>query len=331
MSRTNLTLCWCPSRGRRRSGHACRPCSCPGRGVRDQAGPRDRAQRAHPPGLRADGRARQGAHQGTGGDPGVPELPARLEQGHLRAGADGRPGDGAHRSGLRLGARRHRHRHPRWAVPLRQLGPGQEDHRLASGPEGQRQYPDPRGLPHPLLGVLLRLRHVISDKGYPSPAEIKGKKVRVPPNPMWVETFKSMGAVPTPLQWSEVYSGLSQGVVDAAEAPLSTLYGSKLFEVKKVVTLTGHFKAVTGVGIGESFSSRCPRTSSRSSRKRRRKADAGCRRSRSRRRTSTARSSRRRASRSFRPTPTRTGRPPRPPTPPSRSGHPASTIGSARP
>ena len=69
-----------------------------GRRVRDQARPRDRAQRAHPPGLRADGGAREGAHQGSGGDPGLPELPARLEQGHLRAGADGRPGHGAHRS-----------------------------------------------------------------------------------------------------------------------------------------------------------------------------------------------------------------------------------------
>ena len=108
-------------------------------------------------------------------------------------------------------------------------------------------------------GYYFGQRHVISDRGYPSPAEIKGRKVRVPPNPMWVETFKAMGAVPTPLQWSEVYAGLSQGVVDAAEAPLSTLYGSKLFEVKKVVTLTGHFKAVTGVGIGETFYQSLPK------------------------------------------------------------------------
>lgn len=108
-------------------------------------------------------------------------------------------------------------------------------------------------------GYYFGSRHVISDRGYPNPAEIKGRKVRVPPNPMWVETFKSMGAVPTPLQWSEVYSGLSQGVVDAAEAPLSTLYGSKLFEVKKVVTLTGHFKAITGVGIGEGYFQSLPK------------------------------------------------------------------------
>lgn len=108
-------------------------------------------------------------------------------------------------------------------------------------------------------GYYFGSRHVISDRGYPTPGEIKGRKVRVPPNPMWVETFKAMGAVPTPLQWSEVYSGLSQGVVDAAEAPLSTLYGSKLYEVKKVVTLTGHFKAVTGVSISEGYFQSLPK------------------------------------------------------------------------
>lgn len=108
-------------------------------------------------------------------------------------------------------------------------------------------------------GYYFGARHIISDRGYPTPADIKGRKVRVPPNPMWVETFKAMGAVPTPLQWSEVYSGLSQGVVDAAEAPLSTLHGSKLYEAKKVVTLTGHFKAVTGVGIGEGFYQSLPK------------------------------------------------------------------------
>lgn len=108
-------------------------------------------------------------------------------------------------------------------------------------------------------GYYFGQRHIISDRGYPTPADIKGKKVRVPPNVMWVETFKAMGAVPTPLQWAEVYQGLAQGVVDAAEAPLSTLIGSKLHEVKKTITLTGHFKAVTGVAIGEQYFQSLPK------------------------------------------------------------------------
>src|SRR5690606_1893121 len=65
--------------------------------------------------------------------------------------------------------------------------------------------------------------------------------------------IRAMGATPTPLEWAEVYSGLSQGVVDAAEAPLSTIYGAKLHEVARHLTLTGHFRAITGMIIGEAY------------------------------------------------------------------------------
>lgn len=96
-------------------------------------------------------------------------------------------------------------------------------------------------------------RHVIAHQPMRNPEEMKGKKVRVPPNIMWKETIQAMGGAPTPLEWAEVYTGLAQKVVDAAEAPLSTLLGSRLYEVAKVITLTGHFKAITGMVIGEKF------------------------------------------------------------------------------
>lgn len=96
-------------------------------------------------------------------------------------------------------------------------------------------------------------RHMIAHQPLRNPDEMKGKKVRVPPNIMWKETIQAMGGAPTPLEWAEVYTGLGQKVVDAAEAPLSTLVGSRLFEVAKVVTLTGHFKAISGFVMGEKF------------------------------------------------------------------------------
>jgi tripartite ATP-independent transporter DctP family solute receptor len=102
-------------------------------------------------------------------------------------------------------------------------------------------------------------RHIISGRGYPSPENLRGVKIRTPPNPIWVETFKTLGATPVTLEWAEVYTALAQGVVDAAEAPLSTLFGSKLYEVKKVITLTGHFKAITGHVIGEKFFQSLPK------------------------------------------------------------------------
>lgn len=89
-------------------------------------------------------------------------------------------------------------------------------------------------------------RHIISDEAFPAVEDLEGIKIRVPPSPSWVETFTALPTSPTVLEWSEVYSGLDQGVVDAAEAPLSSLEASSLYEVGDTVTLTGHFKAATG-------------------------------------------------------------------------------------
>ncbi len=90
-------------------------------------------------------------------------------------------------------------------------------------------------------------RHVISGKKIMVPADMDGMKVRVPPNKVWIDTITAMHGSPTVLQWPEVYSALSQGVVDAAEAPLSTIYGSKLQEVKKNISSTRHFMAMIGL------------------------------------------------------------------------------------
>lgn len=88
-------------------------------------------------------------------------------------------------------------------------------------------------------------RHLIADKPVRKPEDIAGMTVRVPPNPMWIETFKSMGARPTTVQWSEIYTALQQNVVAAAEAPLGSLWGSKLHETRKIISMTGHFTAFT--------------------------------------------------------------------------------------
>lgn len=86
-------------------------------------------------------------------------------------------------------------------------------------------------------------RHLIADKPVRTPKDIAGMTVRVPPNTMWIETFKAMGARPTTVQWSEIYSALQQNVVAAAEAPLGSLWGSKLHETRKTISTTGHFVA----------------------------------------------------------------------------------------
>ena len=101
-------------------------------------------------------------------------------------------------------------------------------------------------------------RHLIADKAVRKPEDMAGMTVRVPPNTMWVETFKSMGARPTTVQWSEVYNALQQNVVAAAEAPLGSLWGSKLHETRKVISMTGHFTAFVMWPINVNFFNKLP-------------------------------------------------------------------------
>jgi len=101
-------------------------------------------------------------------------------------------------------------------------------------------------------------RHLISDKAITNPEAFKGVTIRTPPNVMWIKTLEAMGGRAINLAWPEVYSGLASGVVDAAEAPLPSLYGSKLYEVKKVISKTGHFKPFNGLIIGAKYYEKLP-------------------------------------------------------------------------
>lgn len=90
---------------------------------------------------------------------------------------------------------------------------------------------------------LFGARHIITNKEIRHPNDMKDVAIRVPPNVMWVETFKSMGAKGTQVAWAEVYGALSTGLVNAAEAPIASIIGAKLYEQRKVISMTGHFKA----------------------------------------------------------------------------------------
>ena len=101
-------------------------------------------------------------------------------------------------------------------------------------------------------------RHLISTKAVRKPEDMNGMTVRVPPNTMWIETFKAMGARPTTVQWSEVYNALQQNVVVGAEAPLGSLWGSKLHEVRKFISMTGHFTAFVMWPINANYFNKLP-------------------------------------------------------------------------
>jgi TRAP-type C4-dicarboxylate transport system substrate-binding protein len=66
-------------------------------------------------------------------------------------------------------------------------------------------------------------------------------------------TVKSMGAVPTPMSLSDVYPGLSQGVIEGVENPAVVLFGGKFYEVAKNLNLTGHTKHMSPFVAGTAF------------------------------------------------------------------------------
>jgi len=89
-------------------------------------------------------------------------------------------------------------------------------------------------------------RHMIGTAAYPTPDDLKGVRMRVPPVETWLKTFEPMGVAATTVEAAEVYSALSQGVVTAAEAPLTGIRASGWHEPVKEITLTGHFNLFLG-------------------------------------------------------------------------------------
>lgn len=84
-------------------------------------------------------------------------------------------------------------------------------------------------------------RHITnSQRPITKPEDLQGMKIRVPEGPVFVETFKSLGANPTPIAFSELYSALQLGVVDGQENPPAHILTQKFYEVQDYVSRTGH-------------------------------------------------------------------------------------------
>ncbi|MDP2824580.1 MAG: TRAP transporter substrate-binding protein [Sulfuritalea sp.] len=73
-----------------------------------------------------------------------------------------------------------------------------------------------------------------------TPADLKGKKLRIQSSKVLEEQIRAMGALPQVMAFSEVYQALQTGVVDGTENPISNLYTQKMHEVQKHLALTEH-------------------------------------------------------------------------------------------
>ena len=94
-------------------------------------------------------------------------------------------------------------------------------------------------------------RSVYTKQPVKSLADIKNVKLRVLPTPAFIETFKIMGAIPTPIPFGELYMAAQTGVVDGFEHDAATVQASKLNEVVKYGWLTEHLFSPMVVVIGK--------------------------------------------------------------------------------
>lgn len=84
-------------------------------------------------------------------------------------------------------------------------------------------------------------RHILSKRPVASLADLSGLKIRVPQLRIWVDFWELLGAAPTPLPYSEQYSALSTGIIDAIDSDVFSIVGFKFHEQAKDLTLTGHW------------------------------------------------------------------------------------------
>ena len=86
-------------------------------------------------------------------------------------------------------------------------------------------------------------RNLTTNRPIKSPADLKGLKMRVPNVPLFVDVWKALGAKPTPMAFSEVFTSLQNGTIDAQENPLALIKSASFFEVQKYVNKTEHVRS----------------------------------------------------------------------------------------
>ena len=103
-----------------------------------------------------------------------------------------------------------------------------------------------------IIGRLYRgARQMTAKMAVYSPADLKDKRFRGVPLQLWTTMIKGMGAVPTPVEVTELPTALMTGMVIGQENPLTMINANKLYEVQSHVMLTGHMQNVLPVFINE--------------------------------------------------------------------------------
>ena len=101
-------------------------------------------------------------------------------------------------------------------------------------------------------------RHLTSNRPIKHPDDLNELIIRVPNAPSYVVAWKAIGAKPTPMAFSEVFSSLQQGTIEAQENPFAMIKNAGFSEVQKYLNLTGHVISWGYPLVGEKQFQRLP-------------------------------------------------------------------------
>ncbi|PRX04004.1 UNVERIFIED_ORG: tripartite ATP-independent transporter DctP family solute receptor [Martelella mediterranea] len=79
-----------------------------------------------------------------------------------------------------------------------------------------------------------------SEHAVNTPEDMDGLKIRVMENPVYIDTFRALGADAVPMAWTEALTAMQQGTIDGQENPVNVVYSFKLNETQTNMTMTRH-------------------------------------------------------------------------------------------
>lgn len=129
----------------------------------------------------------------------------------------------------------------------------EQAHRVLDGEVGQELLGSLEkkgivGLGFPEAGF----RHTINNvRPIVNPEDFKGIKLRVQPSNLFIASFRTIGANPVGLAWSEAFTAVQQGTVDGLEIPLAVIYANKYAGEVEYLSLTNHTYNALGLLISQ--------------------------------------------------------------------------------
>ncbi|HSF91280.1 MAG TPA: TRAP transporter substrate-binding protein [Paracoccaceae bacterium] len=125
---------------------------------------------------------------------------------------------------------------------------------FASGPVGDeiKQQIIEKVQIRPIAYFARGARDLTTNRPITTPDDLNGLKMRVPNVPLFIDVWSALGANPGPMAFSEVFTSLQNGTIEAQENPLALIRSASFYEVQKYVNMTDHVRSWIYLTIAES-------------------------------------------------------------------------------